>query len=360
MKTVKLALLKQERLDDYALRCEAIAKEYFEEWSREDTVPLFKSISDCILAHLIMILVGEEFLRKHGEEVIPMMGQYERDVQKPILRILPWRLWGLCGPGKRVLHAESRLDALIGAEANDILGRPEQHQNRGDYLYLVSTSHGREFTPVYGNHIMSLVFGGHANAAMTIPWMYLHARRIPGAMDRWREEVSSDGVSGKREFLEACLRETGRLYTNTTILRQVRSATSVGGHQLPAGTTVATSPAATQRDPTLFPDPEKWQPERFLKEGAYNEWFQKNQFVQFGLGQHACPGEKLAKIMIFDLILKTWMEGYDVEVVSGLQEGVKGLDGVGAEAAWTEENFGTPSIRGEDVQVRVTKRLGLA
>ncbi|THG94782.1 hypothetical protein EW145_g8077 [Phellinidium pouzarii] len=55
--------------------------------------------------------------------------------------------------------------------------------------------------------------------------------------------------------------------------------------------------------------------------------------------------------MIFDLVLKTWMEKYDIDVVSGLEEGRKGIDGVGAEGAWTEENFGTPSIRGEDVVV---------
>lgn len=76
----------------------------------------------------------------------------------------------------------------------------------------------------------------------------------------------------------------------------------------------------------------------------------------FGLGLHACPGERLAKTMIYDLLLKGWMEEYDLEVVSGLDEGVMGIDGVGAEGAWTEENMGTPSIRGPDIKVRVRRR----
>ena len=54
-------------------------------------------------------------------------------------------------------------------------------------------------------------------------------------------------------------------------------------------------------------------------------------------------------------IMLTWQK-YDVEVVSGVHEGVKGIDGVGVEGAWTEENFGTPSVRGEDVMVRVRER----
>lgn len=74
------------------------------------------------------------------------------------------------------------------------------------------------------------------------------------------------------------------------------------------------------------------------------------------MGQHACPGEKMARMLIFGVVLKNWMENYDIDVVSGVQEGVKGVDGVGVEAAWTEENFGTPSLRGEPVMVSVKRR----
>ena len=61
--------------------------------------------------------------------------------------------------------------------------------------------------------------------------------------------------------------------------------------------------------------------------------------------------------MIYDHTLKTWANHYDFEVVGGLEEGRKGIDGVGAEAAWTEENSGTPCVLGEDVSVRVTRRF---
>ncbi|KAJ3526075.1 hypothetical protein NM688_g8306 [Phlebia brevispora] len=69
-----------------------------------------------------------------------------------------------------------------------------------------------------------------------------------------------------------------------------------------------------------------------------------------------CPGEKMARMFIFDLVLKIWMEKHEVDVVSGVQEGVKGIDGVGVEGAWTEENFGTPSVRGGDVMIKVKRR----
>lgn len=359
-KTVRLGLTKQERLDAYALDTVHLTDEHFEKWAQRESVPLFKSMSDLILAHLFVILLGEAFYRKHGDELIPVMGQLERDLQHPVLRLLPGALWRLCGPGGRILRTHDRFDALVGAETDDILAHPDTHRDRTDYLYIVCREHGAEFRPVYGGHLMSLVFGGHANAAMTIPWMFLHARRTPGALARWRDEAAR-GVDAKKPFLDACLRETGRLYTNATVLRRTtKAAVTVAGHTFARGTMVAASPATVQRDPAVYKDPGAWVPDRFLADGAYAEWFQKTEFVQFGLGQHACPGEKLARIMIFDHVLKTWMEKYDVAVVSGLQEGVKGVDGVGAEGAWTEENFGTPSVRGEDVQVKITKRAGVA
>ena len=42
--------------------------------------------------------------------------------------------------------------------------------------------------------------------------------------------------------------------------------------------------------------------------------------------------------------------------MSGLKEGERGIDGVGIEASWSEENFGTPCIRGEDVMVSVRRK----
>lgn len=90
---------------------------------------------------------------------------------------------------------------------------------------------------------------------------------------------------------------------------------------------------------------------------AHARWFQRAEFVQFGLGVHSCAGEKLARLIIFDMVLRSWMEDYELEATEGLEEDEKGIDGVGAEAAWTEENFGTPSVRGADPLISVKKRV---
>ncbi|TDL19811.1 cytochrome P450 [Rickenella mellea] len=356
LKSVKLGFLKQDRIIAHGSDTVGLADEYFAKWSKQGDVPLFHSISYLVTAHLFVIMLGEDFYHKHGQELIPAMSQFERDLQHPLLRLLPGALWGWCSAGSRILKSDKRFDQLVRAEVADIYSNPDKHRGRTDYLYFTSQLNGLNYIPVYGNHVMSMIFGGHANAAMSIPWMFLHARRVPGAIELWREEVGL-GHDAKKPFLDACFRETARLYTNVSMMRRTKSAVTVAGFDLAPGTMVACSPLASQRNSSVFEKPTSWKPERFLANGAYAEWFQKTEFVHFGLGQHACPGEKLARLLIFDSILKTWLEKYDVEVVGGLEEGTKGIDGVGAEAAWTEENFGTPAVRGKDVRVKITKRM---
>jgi len=81
---------------------------------------------------------------------------------------------------------------------------------------------------------------------------------------------------------------------------------------------------------------------------------------QFGRGPRACAGQKLCKRTavdtFWDVILGSKNSpGYDMEIVSGIVEGV-GVDNVGVQPAWIEHNLGTPFQKGEQVRVRF-KRL---
>ena len=366
-------IMKQNSLDAHIIgtHCAKIVNEHFDAWAKQDAVPLFKSVSHLVISILLVLLLGEDFYRAHGEELVPLMSQFERDVQHPPLRITPNSLWRFTPPGKRIFTTCALFDKYVAEELPNLLAHPDELANKGTYFACIAQNYGDKFATYYGRHLLSLVFGGHANAAMTVPWLFLHARRTPGALDRIHEEAALSAEE-RRPFLEACFRETGRLYTNTSMMRMTKVPVRVAGHPIPKGTLVAASPLATQRadfdedsgSGGIYKHAGSWDPTRFLnsedaleKDDPYTKWFQRAEFVQFGLGVHACPGEKLARVMILDLILRTWMQKYDAEIVSGLEEGVKGVDGVGAEGAWTEENFGTPSVRGVDPLISFRRRV---
>lgn len=207
-------------------------------------------------------------------------------------------------------------------------------------------------------HIITLLNGGHTNQTNTFSWSLLHATRTP-LLEALRQQKTSD-------LLDATLRETGRIYTNLMMLRRVTITQEIMGHVVPKGTFVAASPLVTARDPALFHEPDKFQPERWLTpshtldENAIKTAQRTATSNQFGKGQHYCSGEKLAKMLLgiyWAIILgENGQAGYDVEVVDGIVEGT-GFDGVGVEAAWVEENLGTPFEKGGPLLVRFKERV---
>ncbi|MFN8025371.1 MAG: cytochrome P450 [Acidimicrobiia bacterium] len=91
-----------------------------------------------------------------------------------------------------------------------------------------------------------------------------------------------DDPSRLRNFVEETLRMESPVKGDFRISRR---PTTVGGVDLPAGTTVMLVNAAANRDPSLFPDPDTFDAERA----------NARQHVAFGRGIHTCPGAPLAR-----------------------------------------------------------------
>lgn len=172
--------------------------------------------------------------------------------------------------------------------------------------------------------------------------------------------------SKSRGLVEAIFRETSRLYSGLIVLRRTVSPQVICGCPIPKDTYVACSPLVTSRNPQLFPDPHTFNPLRWLTaDGSLDEALlikvvRAGESIQFGKGQHTCLGQKLGKAMVVDILWEIILgneshDGYEVEIVSGLRDGV-GVDNVGLEAAWVEQNAGTPFQRGESAMVKFTKR----
>jgi cytochrome P450 len=83
-------------------------------------------------------------------------------------------------------------------------------------------------------------------------------------------------------FLEETLRMESPVRTH---FRMARTSTMVGDIPIPAGTTVALLPGASNRDPRKFDDPNEFQVDRP----------NVREHVAFGRGIHTCPGAPLAR-----------------------------------------------------------------
>jgi cytochrome P450 len=90
-----------------------------------------------------------------------------------------------------------------------------------------------------------------------------------------------------RSRIPAFIEETLRLESPVkTDFRLVRTTTSLGGVDLPAGTPVAVLPGAVNRDPGRFECPAEFRVDRP----------NVREHIAFGRGVHSCPGAPLARV----------------------------------------------------------------
>jgi hypothetical protein len=329
---------------------------------RRRPVNLFTTTSDLVMLLLLYILTGTDFAEKHAKEVVPMMQPYAR-LRKHESYVLGRRI----SPTGRLLDGvERRMKMLIEEEVAFRLKNMERFRHKRDYLQIVLNRVGGKFVagicPIdgslihtaYPGHIVGLLDQGHANQTTTFAWSLVHAIRSP--------LLSALRQPGSKDLLEATLHETGRLYSNLMLVRGTTRSQTILGKDIPKGAYIACSPLITGRDPDIFLEPNKFRPQRWMTpEQKLDEARLKNAqrlgtWNQFGKGQFACVGVKLARLILLDTIWSTILgndagPGFDVQIMSGIKEGI-GIDDVGVEAKWSEAYLGTPFEKGDPVMVR--------
>jgi len=74
------------------------------------------------------------------------------------------------------------------------------------------------------------------------------------------------------------------------------------GYRIPKGAIVMGNAWAILNDPFEYPDPQEFQPERFLKDGRINPDVQDPFVAAFGYGRRICPGRHLARNSLFIMV----------------------------------------------------------
>ncbi|CAB3990347.1 steroid 17-alpha-hydroxylase 17,20 lyase-like [Paramuricea clavata] len=102
-------------------------------------------------------------------------------------------------------------------------------------------------------------------------------------------------------YLQATLCEVGRVSGMTTLVgtNAIRD-TTIAGYHIPKGTFVGLNIPKVHEDERDWAEPEKFKPERFLDEdGKFVGWNKLHGFIPFGIGRRECPGQSLARVMMF-------------------------------------------------------------
>lgn len=167
----------------------------------------------------------------------------------------------------------------------------------------------------------TFMFEGHDTTAAAISWSLYLLGSYPEAqkqVDSELEEVfgKSDHPAAledlkKLRYLECVIKESLRLFPSVPLFaRNLTEDCEVGGYKIVQGSQAIIIPYALHRDPRYFPNPEEFQPERFLPENLQGR--HPYAYVPFSAGPRNCIGQRFAimeeKAILSCILRHFWVE----------------------------------------------------
>jgi cytochrome P450 len=229
------------------------------------------------------------------------LGFYARDYMRQTMR----------GPGTpywRMQRARRRLDEVIFAE----ITRRRQRDERGDDLLSLlldarDEDGGRLDDQHIRDEVMTLLFAGHDTTTSTLSFLFYELDRNPDVR-AWLEEEIDDVLGGRAPEaehltgsalprLEMAIDETLRKYPPAWVgpRRSVQPFT-FAGREVPGDVPVNYSSWASHHLAHVFPEPDRFLPERFTAEARAA--LPKGAYVPFGGGSRTCIGMRFGQVEV--------------------------------------------------------------
>ncbi|GID91084.1 cytochrome P450 [Amorphoplanes digitatis] len=173
-----------------------------------------------------------------------------------------------------------------------------------DFLSVMSRVAGdRLGTRQLVDHMIFTLIASHdTTTAATIAAVYFLGKH-PEWQDRARAESAAGAAPDlagldRLNTLEMIIKESIRLVSPSPILlrRAVRD-TEIEGHFIPAGQLVSVCTGVNQLLPELWPEPHRFDPERFSAARAEDR-VHRLAWAPFGAGQHKCVGMRFGLLKV--------------------------------------------------------------
>ena len=177
--------------------------------------------------------------------------------------------------------------------------------------------------------MLNVILGGSANSSTWLTWFFLYMVLYPNVQSKIHEEL--DKVVGRDRlpnwkdekcfpYLQATLCEVGRISGMMTLVgtNTIRD-TTIAGYHIPKGTLVGLNVSKVHEDEREWSEPKEFKPERFLdKDAKFVGWNKLHGFMPFGIGRRECPGQYLARVMMFSFA-SMLLHHYKIELPEGAE-----------------------------------------
>lgn len=222
---------------------------------------------------------------------------------------------------RRLQRARARLDAtvykMIAARRADPAAA-----SRHDFLSMLLHARDAEDPSArmsdeqLRDECMTFFLAGHETTANALAWTSYLLARHPEVQQRLQAELAQSLAGGTPQaadlarlpYLEMVLYESLRMYPPVwTIARRPQEDIKLGGFEVRRDSVIIMPQWVMHRDPRFFPDPDRFDPERWTPEARAAR--PKHSFFGFSAGLRQCIGADMAVLeasIVLAMVLQRW------------------------------------------------------
>jgi hypothetical protein len=218
-------------------------------------------------------------------------------------------------PWAKLAAWRARYDAIIDKLIDDEHGDP-YFVDRTDVLALMLRSTYEDGTAMsredIGDELLTLLAAGHETTASALAWTFERISRHPGVLTA----LAAEAVTDDNELRQATILETQRSRTVIDAIgRHVYAPVyELGEWSIPQDHTIIVSILRLHNDPELFPNPQRFDPQRFV--GTKPPSF---AWIPYGGGTRRCVGAVFANVEM-DVVLRTVLRHFTIEATDAPDE----------------------------------------
>uniref|UniRef100_A0A2M4DLR0 Putative cytochrome n=1 Tax=Anopheles darlingi TaxID=43151 RepID=A0A2M4DLR0_ANODA len=268
-------------------------------------VQAVKDITKLIQSRIFDFLLRNNFFYRFSDN---------RRKQQAALKVLHGYTDSVIRGRKEELHREAMGDvSKVDINEND-LGIKKRMAFLD--LLLQSTIDGQPLTDLeIREEVDTFMFEGHDTTTSAISFLLQNLAKNPTiqqkVFDEVRNIVGDDrsrpvtmSMLNDMHYFDLVIKETLRLYPSVPMFgRKMLQNNEINGKIYPAGSNAIVLPFFMGRDPEFYPDPEKFDPERFNVETSA-EKTNPYQYIPFSAGPRNCIGQKFAMAELKSLVSK--------------------------------------------------------
>ena len=268
-------------------------------WPIGQRFPIQGEMEAIAFSTIVRLALGSE----DGPHVSRLRELFARmmDLCESPFTLLPYfrRELGGLSPYGRLVRILAELDEIVFAEIDARRGRAERDLG-DDLLSMLVGARGADGTPMTDREIrdelVTMLMAGQETTTSALSWSFERLARNPAVTEHLVAELER----GDEVYLDAVIKEVLRQRPPIPVMvRKLRGPATVGEYECPPGWVLMPSIYLLHREPSVYPEPDRFRPERFLEDPP-----PAHAWIPFGGGQRRCLGANLAEFEL-RVVLRT-------------------------------------------------------